>query len=140
MLGKLKNIFGRQVPDKGLTVLVVEDSQVDQRLVVATLERAGYKALLAENGQAGVDMAKAQKPDLILMDCEMPVMGGVAACEVLKEDEQTKNIPVIFLTSLDTPKNVVDCFEKDAENFLTKPVNPSLLLKEIEGSLKRKTS
>ena len=122
------------------SILVVEDNEIDRVFIKRTLERYGYKVTLAPNGEEGLRIALEKKPDLILMDCEMPVMDGVEACKRLKETEETQNIPVIFLTSVNTPLNILSCFELEAENFLAKPVNPKLLASHIETTLKQKTS
>ena len=116
-------------------ILVVEDNEVDRKVIVATLQRRGYTVMTAENGAVGLEMAKAKLPDVIVLDCEMPVMGGVEMCRRLKESKPGQNIPVLFLTSVDTPRNVIDCFEADASNFLTKPLNSSVLLSQIRSIL-----
>lgn len=125
---------------KAFSVLVVEDNEVDRTFIQKTLERQGYKIFLAENGEVGLKMAKENRPDLILLDCEMPVMGGVETCQRLKEIEETHNIPIIFLTSVQTPENILNCFELDAENYLSKPISSKLLASHIASMLKQSTS
>ena len=117
---------------EGRRILVVEDNEVDRKLIVKTLERQGYAVQTANNGKQGLEQATASKPEVIILDCEMPEMGGLEMCKHLKGIDDTRRIPVVFLTSLDTPSNVIDCFEADAENFLAKPIKPRVLLKEIE--------
>ena len=85
---------------KKAKVLVVEDNE-DHMLTAATiLKYAQYSVLKAKNGKEGVEIAKKEKPDFILMDIEMPVMDGFEALKTLKAAEATKNIPVIMLTNL----------------------------------------
>lgn len=117
------------------TILVVEDSDVDRKWIEATLEKAKFRVISAVNGAIGLETAKTEKPDLIILDCDMPVMGGVEMCGKLREQNETEDIPVIFLTSVDTPANIVDCFEVDAENYLSKPISPKLLISQIEEVL-----
>jgi len=139
VLKKIKKMLSNHKGSSGSpnqqTVLIVEDNQTDQLLIRKTLERQGYNVVLAENGEEGVQKALAVKPNIIIMDCEMPVLGGVEATRTIKEIPQIANIPVIFLTSINTPKNVIDCFETDAENYLSKPVSPKLLISQIETTL-----
>jgi len=125
-----------QAKFKDCTVLVVEDNEVDRKIIVKTLGSLGCKVMVAENGSEGYVKALSHQPDIILSDCNMPYMDGVEMCRQLKEDEQTRNIPVVFLTGIDSPRNVVDCFSLEAENFMCKPINPKELNSQIEQLLK----
>jgi len=118
------------------TILTVEDNEIDRILIEKILTKAGYKVRLAVDGAKGLESIKEVRPDLIVLDCEMPVMGGVEMCRRLKENQATASIPVLFLTSVDTPKNIIECFELDAENYLNKPISAKLLLSEVEAILK----
>ncbi len=137
MFSFLNKIFNKKKQPLSLrkTILVVEDNEVDRTIIQKTLEKEGYSVFWAENGAVRLKKAKEQKPDLILLDCEMPIMDGQETCRRIKEDADLKNIPVLFLTGLNTPKNVVECFDLDAENFLAKPVNPSMLITQINTIL-----
>ncbi|MBF0522853.1 MAG: response regulator [Candidatus Omnitrophica bacterium] len=123
------------IKNNGKVVLVVEDNEVDRSLIQKTLQKEGYKVILAENGAVGLKMAAECKPNLVLLDCEMPVMDGQEMCRRIKEDDVLCNIPVLFLTGLNTPRNIVECFDLDAENFLSKPVNPKILASHIRTVL-----
>jgi len=139
MFEKIKKLFAAQrgsANTKG-KVLVVEDSEVDQKFLSATLTKNGYQVRIAENGEVGLQKAKEDKPDLILLDCEMPVMGGVEMCKRLKDDNDLHEVPVIFLTAVNTPRNIIDCFELDAENYLSKPISSKLLMSFVESVLKK---
>lgn len=131
-MGLFSALFGTKPTGNGRRILVVEDNDVDRRIIISTLEKAGYAVNSARNGQEGYQKVTTEPPELIVLDCEMPEMGGVEMCSKIKEIEQLSEIPVVFLTSLDTPNNVLDCFEVEAENFIAKPVKPKVLLKEIE--------
>lgn len=89
------------------TVLVVEDSPVQALALQHLLEAQGFRVLLAADGAAGVTMARVHLPDLIVMDIEMPEMNGIEACQQLKADFITQEIPVIMLT-VNTDLDVVD--------------------------------
>ena len=138
MFDKIKNLFaGRdKVHLSETSILIVDDSEVDRKVIESALIKHGFKTITARNGQEGLDLAKAKRPSLIVLDCEMPVMNGPDMCQHLKNDEATERIPVLFLTSIDTPKNIVECFQLDAENFLSKPVNVKVLTSQIDQILR----
>ena len=94
-------------------ILLVEDDQGMRQLYQSVLSRAGFKVVLAENGKLGVEAAKSEKPDLILMDIMMPEMNGVEALKMIKSDKQLSKTPVIMLTnvasgSLETAKETLN--------------------------------
>ena len=136
MFEKIAQIFGikgaRQEDFVSRRILIVDDNDIDLKLVQKTVEKIGHQALTAENGKIGYEIAKRDKPDLILSDCKMPVMDGVDMCKQLKEGSDTKNIPLIFLTSVETPKTVIECFDMGVENYICKPVKPKVLSAQIK--------
>ena len=144
MFYKLKTIFkdkrGASGASSKTTILVVEDTDVDRRFIQETLAKRGYRVVTAVNGAAGLETVKSENPDLIILDCQMPVMDGLEMCKRLKENEKTGEIPVIFLTALDTPQNIIDCFENDCEIYLSKPISGKLLVSQVEAILKEYSS
>ena len=120
---------------KHIKILVIEDTEVDQRLACAAIERGGYTALKATTGKSGFELAKAEKPNLIILDYNLPDTKGPEVCKLLKAHSDTTNIPVLFLTSLTDPDYVVNCFEQ-GENYLSKPISIDLLIKQIDTILK----
>jgi DNA-binding response OmpR family regulator len=135
MLGKVMSIFRPKALQKHIKILVIEDTEVDQRLVCAAIERGGYTALKTSDGKSGFEMAKKEKPDLIILDYNLPDIKGPEVCKLLKSHIDTNQIPVLFLTSLTDPDYVVNCFEQ-GENYLSKPISVKLLLKQIDLILK----
>jgi two-component system alkaline phosphatase synthesis response regulator PhoP len=128
--------FLRPRPDNShIKVLVIEDTEVDQRITCAAIERGGYRALRAQDGRSGFELAKTQKPDLVILDFNLPDIKGPEVCKLLKTHYDTRQIPVLFLTSFTEPENVIQCFEH-GENYLAKPVSGRLLLKQIDSILK----
>jgi len=121
-------------------ILIVDDSEMDLRIIAKALQCLGCRVLTAEDGDIGYTMAVQEKPDLILSDCNMPRLSGVEMVKQLKENDVTENIPVIFLTADDSPKIVIDCFEIDAYNYLCKPINPKILNNQIEEILQEHLS
>lgn len=122
----------------GKTLLVVDDNE-DMRSVMAyQLMARGYTVIMAINGKDGIDKAIAEKPDLILLDILMPVMDGTEAAERLKEDPRTKNIPILFLTSLVQGENVIRAEDAKDRFTLPKSIELEKLIYEIELALSRK--
>lgn len=117
-------------------VLVIEDDPTTCRLIESVLIRRGHEVNIANDGLSGLKTAKAVKPDIIFLDCLMPGISGVEAGKMLKNDPATKDIPVIVLTAVDTPKNIIDCYEFGADNYLVKPVSPRELLRLVENTLR----
>ncbi len=138
MWTKLLSIFRPKIDRKHIRILVIEDTEVDQRVACAAIERGGYTSMRACDGKTGVNMAKEQKPDMIILDYNLPDAKGPQICEILKNCTETHNIPVLFLTSMDSPESIINCYEKGGTNYLSKPISPGMLLKHIELTLKDK--
>jgi len=118
------------------TKLLVVDDEPDAVLILArTLLARGYRVITAESGLQAVNLAKAEKPDLILLDILMPDMDGTQVAAALQEDPTTKNIPVIFLTCLITKKTQelgLRYHDADRYVFMSKPYDLDNLLAEID--------
>ena len=135
-----QNLFKKQVAQATpiATILFVDDNEVQRKLISRTLSRRNYRVLLTDNGEKGVEMAKSEKPDLILLDIVLPGINGIEVCKRLKNDPATHNIPVLFLTGSDTPQNILDCYEFGAENYLNKSISTGALVSQIEMTLKER--
>src|SRR5512141_2498495 len=116
-------------------ILVVEDNMDNYELVRFILERAGYDVFLAVNGRDGVDAARFQKPDLILMDLGMPEMDGWLAAQKLKSDEATKSIPLYALTAHTLPNERKRAMEAGCDGYVSKPIHVEGFLNTIEGAI-----
>jgi CheY-like chemotaxis protein len=117
-------------------ILVVEDDPKSLRLIRDKLTMFGYAIIEATDGKQGLDLAKAKKPDLILMDVMMPKMDGYTACREIKMDSATKAIPVVLVTSLDYELNVefgMDIY--GANGYMTKPIGTPELQEMIHRFL-----
>ena len=101
-------------------ILIVEDDLALSNILQMTLNKS-YDILLARNGREGVDMAALQHPDLILMDIMMPVMDGLKALTILKENDLTATIPVIFLSGKVQYDDILRGFRMGADHYITKP-------------------
>jgi two-component system alkaline phosphatase synthesis response regulator PhoP len=103
--------------------ILIADDEAGIRLTVGRMLGRDYVVLEAANGEEAVEIAKAQKPDLILMDLIMPKIDGYAACSQIKADEATRGIPVVILTAVGHDLNKKFATEMGAEAYITKPFN-----------------
>jgi len=117
------------------SILIVEDSATQAELLEQLLQNVGYQVVVARNGREGLARVRELMPALVLSDIVMPEMTGFELCKQIKHDERLSHIPVILLTSLDDPKDVIRGLECRADNFLTKPYNESDLLTRIKQML-----
>jgi CheY-like chemotaxis protein len=111
--------------------ILIADDETGIRVTLGRLLDNDYVVLEATNGEEAVEIAKGQKPDLILMDLIMPKMDGYAACSQIKADEATKGIPVVILTAVGHELNKKYATEMGAEGYITKPFNVQELLDVI---------
>ena len=119
------------------TILVVDDEKKIRELLELRLTSEGYDVLLAQNGEEGVDSARKNKPDLIIMDVMMPRMDGPEAVKIIQEDANIKDIPIIFLTSIITKEEEESQpfgiqLEPGKHRFFAKPFDTPVLLAEIK--------
>jgi CheY-like chemotaxis protein len=111
--------------------ILIADDETGIRLTLGRILDKDYVVLEATNGEEAVEIAKVQKPDLILMDLIMPKMDGYAACSQIKADEATKGIPVVILTAVGNELNKKFATEMGAEGYITKPFNIQELMDVI---------
>ena len=111
--------------------MVVEDNMDNYELVRFILERAGYDVFLAVNGRDGVDAARLQQPDLILMDLGMPEMDGWSAAEKIKSDPATRLIPLYALSAYTLPSDRKRALDAGCDGYLTKPIHMQSFLDAI---------
>ncbi len=128
----------RDAGTPGARLLVVDDNENNRDIVSRLLEREGYEVSTAENGAEALEQTRTQPPDLILLDVMMPVMDGIEACKRLKDDPETRLIPVVIMTALGQVDDRVRGIQAGADDFLTKPVNRTELLARIQTSLRLK--
>ena len=117
--------------NQGIGILVAEDSRTQAEQLAFLLEQRGYEVTVAANGKLALQAAKAQKPALIVSDIVMPEMDGYELCKAIKSDEKLKDIPVILVTTLSDPQDVIRGLECGADNFIRKPYDEHYLLSRI---------
>jgi putative two-component system response regulator len=114
------------------TILIIDDTEENIDILVDLLYKE-YNLLVALDGYKGLELAKNNKPDLILLDVMMPGINGYEVCKQIKSLEETKNIPVMFLTALSDDKNEANGISIGAIDFIKKPFNPSIVISRIKN-------
>ena len=117
-------------------ILVVDDDRGGRRLTRATLERAGFEVVEAQDGLQALDVMQAELPDLVLMDVSMPVMDGFTACAELRKLPEGDRVPVVMMTGLDDVESIERAFAVGANDFLTKPINWPILAHRVRYMLR----
>ncbi len=116
----------------GEKVLVIEDNPMNMQLAVDLLEMAGYDALQAETAEKGIELAKAELPDLILMDISLPGMDGLTATGILKQDPATKGIKVIILTVHAMERDEERALTSGCDGYIAKPMDTRTFSKAVD--------
>jgi len=118
-------------------ILICEDNEKNRKLMKDILEYHGYEVYLAENGKESIEMAKRIKPDLILMDMQMPVLDGFEAIKKIRQDSEIKHIKIIAVTSFAMPGDKERVLQAGADSYIAKPIDtralPEIIKKVIEG-------
>ena len=117
------------------TILIVEDNEMNRDMLSRRLERKGYKVLIAVDGLQGIAVARAEAPDLILMDMSLPVMDGWEATQHMKADDVLKHIPVIALTAHAMASDREKALEAGCDDYDTKPIELPRLLAKMDALL-----
>lgn len=118
-------------------ILVVEDNLDNYELVRTILELAGYDTFLAVNGRDGVDAAREQQPDLIVMDMALPGMNGWDATKHIRNDPETKHIPMVALTVHTLSRERKRAFEAGVDAYLAKPFDAAQFVQVVESTLEQ---
>ncbi len=117
------------------TVLVVDDDPVIQRLLRVNFEMEGYEVIVASDGMDGLERARAEHPDIVVLDIMMPKMSGLEVAKALKADPDTAWIPVLLLSAKAQEADLRAGDESGADGYLTKPFDPLQLLQRVEELL-----
>jgi CheY-like chemotaxis protein len=119
-----------------MRILIIEDNQVNLELATDLLEVAGYEVLSACSAEDGVELARAQQPDLVLMDLSLPGMDGLTATRLLRADNQTMQIPIVVLTANVMKGDEARAREAGANGFIAKPIDTRAFARQIGAYLK----
>jgi DNA-binding response OmpR family regulator len=123
------------VAKKMIRILIAEDERDIRDLINFTLGFAGYEVITTSNGEEAYQAALSELPDLIVLDVRMPRMTGYEACKLLKEQESTRDIPIIFLSAKGQESEVKTGLEAGAEEYILKPFSPDQLVERIKAIL-----
>ena len=119
-------------------ILVVDDEEDILELVRFNLSKEGYQVICAATGEKAVEMARAELPDLMVLDLMLPGMDGLEAAKFLKNNPETQNIPIVMLTAKGEESDVVTGLELGADDYVVKPFSPRILLARVKAVLRRK--
>jgi two-component system, OmpR family, alkaline phosphatase synthesis response regulator PhoP len=119
-------------------ILVIEDEEDIQELVRYNLAKEGYRVALIASGEEGFKAAKASNPDLIVLDLMLPGLDGLEICRLLKADPRTSHTPIVMLTAKGEEADIVTGLELGADDYITKPFSPKVLVARLRAVLRRK--
>ncbi|VAW23834.1 Response regulator receiver:Transcriptional regulatory protein, C-terminal [hydrothermal vent metagenome] len=118
-------------------ILLVDDEVDILEFISYNLEKEGYKVYTATNGVDAIKVAEKQQPNLIILDVMMPEMDGIAACEEMRKNPLLKNTVIAFLTARGEDYSQIAGFEAGADDYITKPIRPKVLVSRVKALLKR---
>lgn len=118
-------------------ILIVEDDDDIRELVAFNLEMSGFSVLKKDKGEGVAELALENKPDLILLDVMLPGIDGFEVCRQIKKNKDTKEIPVLMLTARTDDEDIINGLETGADDYITKPFRPKILLAKVKTALRR---
>jgi DNA-binding response OmpR family regulator len=116
-------------------VLIIDDELDFVKMLQARLQVEGYEVLSAEDGPKGIQVARKERPDVVILDIMLPGMDGHMVCDMLKKSTLTWSIPIIYLTAKTSQADEFLAMEKGAKYYLTKPYNPAMLLEMVKSAI-----
>lgn len=122
---------------KNIKILLVDDEPDILEIVGYNLSNEGYHVITAENGLQAVKMAKKHKPNLVILDVMMPEMDGIEACEMMRQNSDLQDTIITFFTARGEDYSQVAGFEAGADDYITKPIKPKVLLSKVKALLRR---
>lgn len=120
-------------------ILIVEDDDDIRELIAFNLEMSGFEIIRCDNGEEALKIIPEKKPDLILLDVELPGIDGFEVCRILRSKPQCRDTPVIMLTARTEDEDIIKGLETGADDYITKPFRPKILLARVKTALRRKT-
>lgn len=121
-------------------ILIIDDEEDIREILFYNLQKEGYKVFQASNGREGIELAIANKPDLVLLDVMMPEMDGIEVCQTLRENPKTKDVRICFLTARNEDYSQIAGLDAGADDYVAKPVKPKVLASRIKAILRRKNN
>ena len=124
---------------KKKNILIVEDDEDIQQLLGYNLIRAGFHVEYGDSGEQALEKIKIQRPDLILLDLMLPGMDGKELCRIIRSDSQLTDLPIIMLTAKGEESDIITGLDIGADDYITKPFSPKILISRVKAVLRRKT-
>ena len=121
-------------------ILIIEDDKDIRDLISFNLSKNGYKTILSKDGEKGIEKAKNEKPDLVLLDLMLPGIHGLDVCKILKTDSSLNKLSIIMLTALGQEEDIIKGLEAGADDYITKPFSFKILFARIKSVLRRKNT
>jgi two-component system alkaline phosphatase synthesis response regulator PhoP len=121
-------------------ILLVDDEPDILEIIGFNLEREGYEVFTAPNGRKALEIARKQKPDLVLLDVMMPEMDGMDTCRELREDPSLKDTLIAFLTARNEDYSQIAGFDAGADDYISKPIKPRVLVSRVKALLRRQVT
>ena len=134
---KIGYILNRMNRLTSKNILIIEDEKDIAELLRVSLSKEGYRVSTAVSGENGIELARSQNPDLILLDLMLPGADGLEVCRILKSEEKTVNIPIIMLTAKSEDIDIVTGLVVGADDYVTKPFSPKVLVARVRNVLRR---
>jgi len=123
---------------KRADVLIVEDELEIAELIQFHVEREGFAARVIPSGRLALDLIRRQKPDLVVLDLMLPDLGGLDVCRKLKQSEDTRTIPIMIVSAKGEEADIVSGIELGADDYVTKPFSPKILMARLKNILRRR--
>ena len=121
----------------GARILAVDDSPTVLEMIRTILESGGYEVITAADGSEALNTARTEAPDLIVLDVMLPKLDGYKVCRLLKYDQKYQHIPIVMLTAKAEEQSMATGIRTGADQYLTKPIEPELLLETVAAELSR---
>lgn len=121
----------------GIKILIVDDEEDILEFVSYNLKKEGYQVCVARNGSEGIEQAKIENPNLILLDIMMPELDGIEVCRALRKTDQFQNTLITFLTARGEDFTQISALEAGGDDFISKPIRPRVLISRIKALLRR---
>ena len=128
--------YGDKETGKG-KLLIVDDVETNRMILEEIIKNMGCDPVLAENGEQALELVKEHDLRLILTDISMPGIDGYELCRILKRNERTRDIPIVFISAFDNPEDIVEGFRLGGADYITKPFNMKILLRRVEVAIRR---
>lgn len=121
-------------------IVVIEDEEDIRELIRYNLEKDGYRVLAARSGEEGISLVRSAMPDLVMLDLMLPGIDGLQVCREIKADEKLKDIPIVMVTARGDEPDVVSGLELGADDYVSKPFSPKVLVARVKTALRRRVA